>query len=96
MEERLQNSLDALRKHLANMTEGEKEEMKEHFRDKTPKGWNSIEDYLPGWKANDLMKGYTEYKVKSSNGEEVISYVTDHNTWYYMAKEEGITHWFNE
>ena len=29
-------------------------------------------------------------------GNEFNSAVTDHNIWYYRAKEECITHWFNE
>lgn len=40
----MNKSLEALRKHLKNMTEQEKEEMRERFRDKRPKGWLSIEE----------------------------------------------------
>lgn len=24
------------------------------------------------------------------------NWVMDHNSWYYYAKEAGITHWFND
>lgn len=88
--------LKALRKHLANQTPEERTEMIEHFRDKTPKGWNSIEDYLPMMKIKDLMQGYSVFKVRNTSGEEFKSCVADHNTWYYRAKDDGITEWFNE
>lgn len=87
----------ALRNHLKNMTPQEKEEMKEFFKDKNPKGWVSVEDGLPMWKAMDVMKGYSEYKVKDKEGKEFVTQVTDHTTWYYfVAKEQGITHWWND
>ena len=88
--------LKALRKHLAEQTPEERAEMIEHFRDKTPKGWNSIEDYLPMMDIKDLMQGYSIFKVRNASGEEFESCVADHNTWYYRAKDEGITEWFNE
>lgn|ERR1035437_1631654 len=95
-EKKLQDSLDSLSKHLSSLTEEEKEELGKQFEDKTPKGWNSIEDHLPKMLAMDIMHGCTKYKVRRADGIEGISYVADHNTWYYRAKEEGITHWFNE
>ena len=86
----------ALREHLHNMTPKEKEEMREHFRDKNPKGWVSVEDALPMWKAMDVGKGYSEYKVKDKDGNEFTTQLTDHTTWYhFVAKEKGITHWWN-
>lgn len=96
MEERFQKSIDALKHHLANMTEEEKAEMKEHFRDKRPKGWLSIEEHLPMMFAKDIMKGCSKFKVRYADGKEGFTYVADHNTWYYRAKDEGITHWFNK
>jgi hypothetical protein len=45
--EKLNDCVKALRKHLENMTEQQKEEMRVHFRDKRPKGWLSIEEHLP-------------------------------------------------
>lgn len=45
--------------------------------------------------AIDIVQGYTLYKVKDKNGNEFESAVSDHNNWYYYAKEEGITHWWN-
>ena len=46
--------------------------------------------------AMDIMIGGTEYKVRYYDGTEGITMVSDHNTWYYYAKEVGITHWWNE
>ena len=89
-------SIKAIREYLANMTEEEKVELKEHFRDKKPKGWLSIEEHIPMMFARDIMEGYSEFKVKYSDGREDVSRVSDGNTWYYYAKEEGLTHWFNE
>lgn len=89
--------IKALRKHLDNLTEEEKEEIrKELMEDEPPKGWLSIEEYLPSWKAVDFLKGYSEYLVKNKYGKEFKSKVTDHDLWYYEAKEIGITHWFNK
>lgn len=86
--------LDKLREKLANITQ---EEIYKYFpKDTRPKGWLSIEDYLPMMMAMDIMIGGTEYKVRYEDGTEGCSMVSDHNTWYYNAKETGITHWFNE
>lgn len=92
----MKSGLKALREHLKKMTDAEKEEMREYFRDKRPKGWLSIEEHLPMMFANDIMQGYSVFKVRDKDGNEFDSAVTDHNIWYYRAKEEGITHWFNE
>ncbi len=86
--------LEKLRIAIENMTEEDKQK---YFPvSTTPKGWVSIEDELPMWLANDVAQGYSEYKVKSSDGTEGFSCVSDHNTWYYYAKQVGITHWYNE
>lgn len=61
-----------------------------------PKGWVSIEDHLPMWMAEDFMQGGTGYRIKFANGYEGTSMVSDHNVWYYEAKEADITHWWNE
>lgn len=61
-----------------------------------PKGWVSIEDHLPMMLATDVLQGCTMYKVKYADGKENHTCVSDHNMWYYIAKEAGITHWFNE
>lgn len=64
---------------------------------KIEKGWVDIEEHLPHCKAIDFItQGCSTYKVKDKNGEEFYTQVTDHNIWYYMAKEAGITHWLNE
>ena len=82
-----------------NLTEDEIEKLKEKYFPKesnTPKGWVSIDERLPMLKAGDLFKGGTEYKVLFEDGVESYSRVTDPNTWYYLAKEIGITHWYNK
>lgn len=89
----IKSMADKLREHLENMTEEER--LKYFPESTTPKGWVSIEDELPMMMALDIIKGYTEYKVKYLDGTEGISWVSDHNVWYYDAKEKGITHWFN-
>ena len=89
--------LNVLKEYLDNMTPEQEAEMKEHFRDKNPKGWVSVEDALPMWKALDVAKGYSEYKVKNKDGKEFMTQLTDHQTWYhFVAKENGITHWWND
>ncbi len=95
------NNFEKIRKEfkesLANMTQEEKAELNKLFPpDTRPKGWLSIEDHLPMWLADDLEQGYSVYKVKDKEGNEFESFVTDHNLWYYKAKEAGITHWFNK
>ncbi len=83
-----------IKESLDNLTE---EEINEYFPpDTRPKGWLSIEEYLPKMYAIDIIQGYTLYKVKDKEGNEFESGVSDHNMWYYFAKEEGITHWWNE
>lgn len=84
----------ALDEALANMTP---EEMEKYFpKDTKPKGWINIEEHLPMMLAVDIMQGCTEYKVKFEDGTEGMTCVADHNTWYYEAKDAGITHWWNE
>ena len=81
---------------LENMTD---EEIEKYFpKSKTPKGWVSIEDELPQCMAMDFItQGYSEYRVKDKDRNEFITRVTDHMVWYHMiAKQNNITHWFNE
>ena len=69
---------------------------KKYFSNDTPKGWVDVNDYLPKFRAIDILKGSSEYRVKDKDGNEFISNVSDHNMWYYYeAKELNITHWFN-
>lgn len=87
----------ALRDHFNSLTPEQTEEIREkYFTDKRPKGWLSIEDYLPQMYAIDIIRGYSLFKVRDKEGNEFESAVSDHNTWYYQAKEEGVTHWLNE
>ena len=83
-----------LKKALKNITP---EEIEKFFpKDTRPTGWISIEDSLPEMYAIDIMKGYSEYKVKYADNTESTTRVADHNTWYYDAKEAGITHWWHD
>lgn len=91
---KLQEKFDAAMDDLENMTEEERE--KYFPKDTRPKGWLDIEEYLPMMYVEDIGKGYSEYKVKYADETEGMTKVSDHNTWYYYAKEEGITHWWNE
>ena len=87
----------ALREHLAGLSEEEKIQLSLDLQGPViPKGWVSIEDHLPMMSASDLMTGYTTYKVKNIDNKESTTIVSDHNTWYYHAKENGITHWLKE
>lgn len=95
-EEFRSNSLKSFIRILDNMSEEEKQRMRDHFKDDKPKGWLSIEEHLPMMLVDDLEQGYSVYKVKDSDGEEFETHVTDHKIWYYRAKEIGITHWLNE
>lgn len=93
----MNNQVEALRKYLENRTPEQIEEDKEFFRDKRPKGWLSIEDHLPTCSALDYCNQfYSEFKVRYTDGTEGLTQVGDHHTWYYYAKEIGITHWLNE
>ena len=90
--------LEALEKRfdetLAKMTP---EDIEKYFpEDKRPKGWLSIEEHLPMMFAEDIEKGHSEFKVKYADGREDVAGVSDHNVWYYIAKEVGITHWWND
>ena len=72
------------------------EEIERYFpKDNTPKGWVSIGEFLPKWLAKDIDKGGSVYKVLYGNGCEDLTIVSDHNSWYYEAKNSGITHWWN-
>ena len=73
-------------RYVAKMLKGEE----------IPKGWISIEEHLPKWKAVDVMQGYSEYIVKHQGGTTGTTRVADHGVWYYEAKEAGITHWLND
>lgn len=86
--------INKLREYLKNRTPEQIEEDREFFRDKTPKGWISIEDHLPKLRAVDFMTGST-YKVRDADGKEFDTVVGDHNVWYHEAKAIGITHWLN-
>lgn len=88
---KLEESVD---KFLDGVT---KEDLDKYFKPQNvPKGWVSIEEYLPRWLSEDVAQGYTEYLVKDNKGFEFFDAITDHTAWYYDAKELGITHWFND
>lgn len=91
--------LEALQNHIEGSSPYELELEKQRFIGSVPTiptGWVSIEEHLPMFLVGDIMQGYSEYIVKYKDGIESVSRVSDHNTWYYHAKEQGITHWFNK
>lgn len=94
----LKSMADNLQEHFDSMTEEElQKEIRDFFPENTtPKGWINIEDELPMMLARDIMIGCTEYMVKFNNDTLGVTCVSDHNTWYYYAKNIGITHWWNE
>lgn len=95
-EEFRSNALKSFRKILDEMTEEEKERMRNHFRDDTPKGWLSIDEHLPMMLIDDLVQGYSVFKVRDKDGNEFETHVTDHHIWYHHAKDAGVTHWLND
>jgi len=64
----------------------------ERQRELADPSWISIENDLPKMWAKDLHTG-TEIEVRDAKGNVGESVVGDHGPWYYMAKENGITHW---
>lgn len=98
-EETLKNSIKSINAYFESLTEEDIKRLKEkYFPDSDiPKGcWINIEDHLPFMRIADMEKGYTEYLIKFEDGTEGSSKVSDHNVWYYEAKEAGVTHWFNK
>lgn len=78
---------------IKNITQ---EDIEKYFSGRNiPDGWVDIEEHLPMMRAIDISEGYTLFLVKDKDGNEFESPVSDHNTWYYAAKEQGITHWKN-
>lgn len=91
-------NVDKLKEYLDSKTNEElKEEWDEMFppENDPPKGWVSIEEHLPKWLAIDVAIGCSTYKVKYKDGTEGTADVSDHDVWYYIAKKDGITHWWN-
>lgn len=87
-----------LRNHLNSLSEDELEKMREDFKsqeESIPDGWVDIELHLPQMLVKDIVQGYSTYKVMNIDGEIFETIVSDHNVWYYQAKKQGITHWFN-
>jgi len=88
-----------LEKALDSMTQEDWDEFNakiDEGKEDVPMGWISIDDFLPAWMGEDVWKGYSTYKVKYEDGTEDESFVTDHTTWYYRVKDDGITHWYND
>lgn len=87
--------LKDIENYHASLSNKDKKELREEFNDDKPKGWLSIEEHLPMMRAIDIVSGGTKYKVRFEDGTEGVTIVADHNTWYYDAKENQITHWYN-
>jgi len=99
--EHLQKSVDSFKRFLDETPKEELDALIEKYcpPDNTPKGWVSIEEALPMVTVDDVLNndGLVKFiKVKNKNGEEFDDRVGDHNIWYYRAKENGITHWWND
>lgn len=91
----LKEQIDAF---FDSKTPEEIEEIKKKYftEPKVPKGWVSIEDHLPQFRAIDLLKGGSVYKIRYKDGSEDATKVSDHNLWYKLAKDAGVTHWYND
>jgi len=93
------NWLEELKNHLDSLSESEKEKLREEFNSdfsEIRKGWVDIESHLPMMLAKDIVQGYSVYEVMNKDGEVFETVVSDHNTWYHQAKNQGITHWLNK
>lgn len=91
------NFLKKLEALIDNMTPEEKARHEYLLKSsEKPKGWLSIEEHLPVWKAKDFEKGYTTVRVRYSTGRSGYSQCTDHNMWYHIMKDSGVTHWWND
>lgn len=95
--------VEALREYLENRTPEEIKRDEDFFAENSlhqiPTGWIDIEEYLPIVTGQDVIDNgglFKKIKVRNKEGKEGESQVADHNVWYYMAKEQGITHWLNE
>lgn len=93
-------SLDLLDQHIRNMTEDDWDKYFPDRHKKQVEEWVNIEDELPVVRCCDIGRNEAflarVVKVKDINGKEFHSQVGDHLMWYYMAKENGITHWYRE
>lgn len=102
MEEPFKSMSQKLEEHLSdpkNLAEAKKHFEENRWDKDIPKGWVSIEDHLPMWcigeAVEDMFNG-TTYTVRDKDGYEFKTKVLDHNSWYYRAKAEGVTHWLNK
>lgn len=96
--DKLDECAENFRKHLASLTDEEKENLLPKI-EPIPLGWLSIEEHLPAVTVGDFLNNNALIKiikVKDKDGNEFMSQVGDHMIWYYGAKEVGITHWLNE
>lgn len=92
--------LDYFNEHIESISEDEfQAEWEQIASPQKPKGWLSIDDYqLP----TDLCSSYfgdaNIIKVRLNTGEEIEKDFPfcDPNVCTIMAKEIGITHWFND
>jgi hypothetical protein len=57
--------------------------------------WISVEESLPMVTVDDFLNNNELSKaILVTNGIDMrLDFVGDHNVWYYVAKEAGITHW---
>lgn len=92
----------SLAAYLDSIPKSELEDLKKEYlteNEKIPKGWVDIEQHLPMVTGDDYIQHgalFKIVKVKFKDGNESESQVGDHNMWYYVAKEAGITHWWND
>lgn len=97
----LKKSLELLDEYLSQNSPEELQKLMDEISgpDSNLKGWVDIEEELPMVTCGDVLENNALVKfvkVKNTKEEEWESQVGDHNTWYYHAKEAGITHWWKD
>jgi hypothetical protein len=80
-----------------NKSESEVKSIKEEYfpPNNIPHGWISIDEHLPVFKEEDMMDGFSQYKVKFEDGAIGFTAVADPETWLDHAKRKKVTHWYN-
>ena len=92
----IQKSIDRLKAYIESLTDAEIDEALGE-REIVPVGWVDIQLYLPKMTMRDFLeRGYTIIKVRTVDGEEFMTSVSDHHIWEVEMRQYNVTQWFNE